>query len=112
MLELFYLLSITGPKAGEVLAKLIGEEAVRSWRFLDARQVSIAGQSVHAIRISYTGELGWELYIPRQSATSVYEGVHQFGLPKMLNGALTCNDRHVGGNLDSHLLKTKAQGAN
>ena len=76
----FYFFSIAGPKAGAVLAKLIGEEAVRSWRFLDARQVSLAGQSVHAIRISYTGELGWELYIPRQSATSVYEVLIYIGL--------------------------------
>ena len=63
-----------------MLAKLIGEEAVNEWRFLDARQIKIAGQSVHAIRISYTGELGWELYIPRQSVSSVYEGCGFHGI--------------------------------
>ena len=87
-----------------MLAKLVGEEAVRSWRFLDARQVSIAGQSVHAIRISYTGELGWELYIPLQSATSVYEGDNQLGLSEMLDGTWTYNDLNVAGNLDPNLL--------
>ena len=57
-----------------MLAKLIGEEAVNAWRFLDAKQIKIGGQSVHAVRITYTGELGWELYIPRQSVSAVYEG--------------------------------------
>ena len=57
-----------------MLSKLIGEEAVKAWRFLDAKEVMIGGQNVFAVRITYTGELGWELYIPRQSVPSVYEG--------------------------------------
>lgn len=68
-------LSIAGPNAGAVLSKLIGEEAVKAWRFLDAKEVKIGGQNVFAVRITYTGELGWELYIPRQSVPSVYESL-------------------------------------
>ena len=56
-----------------MLSRLIGEEAVDSWRFLDAREITIGGQAVFAVRITYTGELGWELYIPRQAVSSVYE---------------------------------------
>ena len=55
-----------------MLAKLIGEEAVNAWRFLDAKQIKIGGQSVHAVRITYTGELGWELHIPEHSCLPVY----------------------------------------
>jgi len=68
-------LSIAGPNAGAVLSKLIGEEAVKAWRFLDAKEIKIGGQKVLAVRITYTGELGWELYIPRQSVPSVYESL-------------------------------------
>jgi glycine cleavage system aminomethyltransferase T len=34
---------------------------------------------VFAVRITYTGELGWEFYIPRQSAQSVYKSLLSAG---------------------------------
>jgi dimethylglycine dehydrogenase len=68
-------LSIQGPNAGKVLAKLVGQEAVDGWKFLDAKEVKIEGQSVFAVRISYSGELGWEFYIARQSVSAVYKSL-------------------------------------
>ena len=81
-----------------MLAKLIGEEAVNAWRFLDAKQIKIGGQSVHAVRITYTGELGWELYIPRQSVSAVYEGggvhyMNAYSHTRSLNFFLKLADR-------------------
>ena len=51
------------------------------WKFLDARQVEIGSVSCLAIRISYTGELGWELYPAMEDMSSVYREIR---------------DRHVG----------------
>ena len=58
-----------------MLAKLIGEEAVNAWRFLDAKQIMIGGQSVHAVRITYTGELGWELYPNMENMEKMYRDI-------------------------------------
>ena len=45
------------------------------WKFLDARQCEIGGVSCLAIRISYTGELGWELYPAMEDIVSVYREI-------------------------------------
>ena len=45
------------------------------WKFLDARQAEIGGVSCLAIRISYTGELGWELYPAIKDMGSVYREI-------------------------------------
>ena len=45
------------------------------WKFLDARQCEIGGVSCLAIRISYTGELGWELYPAMEDMASVYREI-------------------------------------
>ena len=49
------------------------------WKFLDARQCEIGGVSCLAIRISYTGELGWELYPAMEDMTSVYREIMDRG---------------------------------
>ena len=49
------------------------------WKFLDARQCEIGGVSCLAIRISYTGELGWELYPAMEDMVSVYREIMDKG---------------------------------
>ena len=49
------------------------------WKFLDARQVEIGSVSCLAIRISYTGELGWELYPAMEDMRSVYREIRDKG---------------------------------
>jgi len=41
--------------------------------------VSVAGHQARAVRLSFVGELGWELHVPNSSAVSVYEAVWQAG---------------------------------
>ena len=43
------------------------------------RTVHIAGAPVMALRITYVGELGWELHIPVEFAQSVYDALHRAG---------------------------------
>ena len=49
------------------------------WKFLDARQVEIGSSSCLAIRISYTGELGWELYPAMEDMSSGYREIRDKG---------------------------------
>ncbi len=46
---------------------------------MTARFIDIAGVSVWAQRISYTGELGWELYIPWKSGLKVWDALMNAG---------------------------------
>ena len=49
------------------------------WKFLDARECEIGGVSFLAIRISYTGELGWELYPAMEDMGRVYREIRDQG---------------------------------
>ena len=46
-----------------------------SWKFLDARRLEVGGVSCLAVRISYTGELGWELYPDMADMKQLYRWV-------------------------------------
>jgi 4-methylaminobutanoate oxidase (formaldehyde-forming) len=65
-----------GPKAREILAKVtsadIGNSALP---FGSAREIIIAGVPVRALRVTYVGELGWELHIPISALGTVYDAL-------------------------------------
>jgi len=50
-----------------------------SFRWLSAQQIKVAGHAVWAFRMSYSGELGWELHIPRAQALAVYDALWKAG---------------------------------
>lgn len=70
----FACLAMWGPKARAVLQKLtstdISNEALP---YLHARTILVNGVEIWAQRVSYVGELGWELYIPVERATPVWD---------------------------------------
>jgi 4-methylaminobutanoate oxidase (formaldehyde-forming) len=67
-------LSLMGPKSRQVLQSVQRENlAAESFAFATMRELSIAGATVRALRVSYVGELGWELHVPVESALSVYQ---------------------------------------
>ena len=41
--------------------------------------VTVAGHRARAVRLSFVGELGWELHVPNSSAVEVYEAIWQAG---------------------------------
>ncbi|MQA09215.1 MAG: FAD-dependent oxidoreductase [Pseudonocardiaceae bacterium] len=56
-------IGLWGPRARDVLAPLASEDiSHESFRFFRAKQLYIAEVPVTALRLSYVGELGWELY--------------------------------------------------
>ena len=50
-----------------------------AFRYLRCREITIGAAPVLALRVSYTGELGWELHIPTEYCAHVYDVLTQAG---------------------------------
>ena len=74
-------LAINGPLSGKVLAKCTDTNLSNtSFRWLSAQKIKIAKHELLALRMSYAGELGWELHIPTDSLIDVYKALWNAGL--------------------------------
>jgi len=75
-------LALMGPRAREVLQAVTRDDVSNAaFPFARARTLRIAGASVLALRVTYVGELGWELHIPVESALNVYDALKTAGAP-------------------------------
>lgn len=75
-------LSLNGPKARDVLGAVTDARLDNAaFRWLSAQQITVAGHSVWALRMSYAGELGWELHMPFDAMPAVYAALWQAGQP-------------------------------
>ena len=73
-------LALWGPQARQVLSQLTRDDiSNQALPYLHARTIHIDGVEIWAQRVSYVGELGWELYIPTNRATLVWDGLMQAG---------------------------------
>ncbi|HEX9905397.1 MAG TPA: FAD-dependent oxidoreductase [Propylenella sp.] len=73
-------LSLMGPRAREVLAALTPDDVSNAgFRFGTCRRIALAGAPVLALRVTYVGELGWELHIPVEFTASVYQQLMEAG---------------------------------
>jgi len=74
------MLSLMGPNSRALLEKLTGESfATDIHPFGTSREVEIGYARVRASRITYVGELGYELYIPAEFALHVYDTIIEAG---------------------------------
>ncbi|HCB37350.1 MAG TPA: FAD-dependent oxidoreductase, partial [Acidimicrobiaceae bacterium] len=97
--EQWAMLGVMGPLARTVLAPLVGdcgggagatgEDLLGNdaFPFGGARRLTLAGRRVLALRMTYVGELGWELYVPAGDAEAVYDAVVAAGEPHGLRHA-------------------------
>ena len=75
---------VAGPKSREMLAPIVeGADLNQPW--LTFQPGKIAGVDLFLVRVSFTGELGWEVHVPFENAAKVYEaiigqGVKPFGM--------------------------------
>ena len=73
-------LSLMGPRARDLLSCLTPDDVSNdSFRFRDSREIELGFARVRATRISYVGELGWELYIPTEFAPDVFDRIARAG---------------------------------
>ena len=74
--EKWGVIALAGPSAREILAPLC-DCSLEDAHFppMHARETNIAGNKVLAMRLSYTGELGWELHHPIDSQIALYDAL-------------------------------------
>lgn len=73
-------LTLNGPRARDVLSACTDADLSNAgFKWLTARQINVAGKAVWAFRMSYAGELGWELHIPREDTLAVYDALWAAG---------------------------------
>lgn len=73
-------LSLMGPKARDVIARVTGADVSNAgFPFGHVRELSIAGAVCRALRVTYVGELGWELHIPLAATGAVFDALMAAG---------------------------------
>lgn len=72
-------IGLMGPQAGRVLAACAAGPLDLPW--LSCAEIEVAGCAALALRVSYIGEFGWELHLPRGSAAQVYQALLAAGAP-------------------------------
>jgi 4-methylaminobutanoate oxidase (formaldehyde-forming) len=73
-------LSLMGPKSRAILEAVTRSDVSnQGFRFGQARTIGVAGCPVRALRVTYVGELGWELHLPVEYATTVFEALMAAG---------------------------------
>src|SRR5580693_684468 len=70
-----------GPKAREILGHLTGDDiSSAGFPFATCRDIEAAEVTVLASRISYVGELGWELHVPIEQGAKLWDALFSAGL--------------------------------
>ena len=73
-------LGLMGPFSRGLLSKITDTDVSNeSFPFMTSQRIEIGSVSVRATRITYVGELGWELYIPTESAAAVFDIIKDNG---------------------------------
>lgn len=72
--------NLAGPKARELLSQLTDADLSNdAFKFMRNRKIRVAGIDAVAIRVSFSGDLGWEIYVPLQQQLALYEALLEKG---------------------------------
>ncbi|MCG7629819.1 FAD-dependent oxidoreductase [Epibacterium sp. MM17-32] len=76
-------LIVTGPKSREILGPLTDADLARGW--LSHQDATVAGQPAHLVRVSFAGDLGWEVHALNDHMPDIYAallaaGAKPFGM--------------------------------
>ncbi len=81
-------LNVQGPRSRELLAQLTTADlSNEAFPFRTAREIDLGFARVLCVRITYLGELGYELYVPAEQAVHVYDRIVAAGDPVGLRHA-------------------------
>ncbi|HUZ51779.1 MAG TPA: FAD-dependent oxidoreductase, partial [Streptosporangiaceae bacterium] len=105
------LLTVQGPASRELISRLTDADlSNKAFPYLSARQVHVGYAPVLAMRVTYVGELGWELHVPAEYAAGVYDdlmsagadlGIRPVGLSAMSSLRLEKGYRDMGIDIDN-----------
>ncbi|MFN2262672.1 MAG: FAD-dependent oxidoreductase [Anaerolineales bacterium] len=80
MTSAYTLINIQGPKSRQLLSKLTSADmSNQAFPFSTLKEIDLGYALVNALRITYLGELGWELYVPTEFSLHVYDRLLQAG---------------------------------
>ena len=78
----YAVIGVMGPNSRALLQPLTeGDLSNAAFPFGTSREINIGHATVRATRISYMGELGWELYVPTEFALGVFDTIFAAGGP-------------------------------
>jgi glycine cleavage system aminomethyltransferase T/glycine/D-amino acid oxidase-like deaminating enzyme len=78
-------IGLWGPRARDILASVTGDDVSHDgFAFGTCRELEIGSQLVLASRISYVGDLGWELYVPIEQGGRLWDVLWEAGAPHSL----------------------------
>ena len=73
-------LGLWGPRARDILASVSADDVSNeAFPYLTTRDITIGDASVRALRVTYVGELGWELYTPTEFGAGLWDTLWQAG---------------------------------
>jgi heterotetrameric sarcosine oxidase gamma subunit len=75
-------IGLWGPRARDVLRSVTADDVSHAgFPFGTCREIELGGATVLASRISYVGELGWELHVPFEQGARVWDAIWDAGRP-------------------------------
>jgi glycine cleavage system aminomethyltransferase T/glycine/D-amino acid oxidase-like deaminating enzyme len=79
--DAFAVLGVMGPRSRELMSRVdpLTDWSEERFPFATSREVRPAGVVARATRMTYVGELGWELMVPMAHAVAVYDALHDAG---------------------------------
>ena len=80
MTDDFHGIAISGPNSRELLSRLTREDVSSDgFKFRDIRDTFVGGVPALCVRISFTGELGYEIYVAPQYQLKLFEAIEEIG---------------------------------
>jgi 4-methylaminobutanoate oxidase (formaldehyde-forming) len=78
----YAVLGLMGPRSRDLLSQLTDADLCNAaFPFGTSQEIDLGFARARASRITYVGELGWELYLPTEFAQAVYDAVVEAGAP-------------------------------
>ncbi|WP_419904410.1 FAD-dependent oxidoreductase [Kiloniella sp.] len=79
------MLALSGPKSRDILNHGVDIDLSNAkFKWLSAQEIKVFGVECIALRVSFTGELGWEFHAPHENIAAIYDGLmetgHDYGL--------------------------------
>lgn len=86
-------IGLMGPKSRDILSTLTGADLGAGFPWLGVAEIEVAGLPVRALRVSYVGELGWELHARCADMAPLFDALEAAGKPHGLGvfGAYAMN---------------------
>jgi 4-methylaminobutanoate oxidase (formaldehyde-forming) len=76
----YNIISVQGPKSRELISRLTSADmSNEAFPYMTAQEIDIGYALVKALRVTFVGELGWELYVPTEFTLHVFDALVEAG---------------------------------